>query len=96
VPVSFPEGAPYGEIIRAANKFVGLDVYVRETPRTDVGFGDSDHTSFHEAGIPWVWPFTAVTKDLHQTSDSVEKADGGLMEKVSRLMFVVAWLIADN
>jgi len=96
VPVSFPAGAPYGEIIRAANKYVGLDVYVREAKRTDVGFGDSDHTSFHEAKVPWVWPFTAVTEDLHQTSDSVDKASGELMEKVSRLMFAMAWMIAEK
>jgi hypothetical protein len=96
VPVSFPAGAPYGEVIRAANKYIGLDVYVREAERTDVGFGDSDHTSFHEAKIPWVWPFTAVTENLHQPSDSVDKADTGLMEKVSRLMFVIGWMIADK
>jgi len=96
VPVSFPVGAPYGEIIRAANRYVGLDVYVREAKRTDVGFGDSDHTSFHKAKIPWVWPFTAVTENLHQTSDSVDKASGELMEKVSRLMFVIAWKIAEK
>jgi len=96
VPVSFPAGAPFGDVIRAANRFVGLDVYVREAKRTDVGFGDSDHTSFHEAKIPWVWPFTAVTENLHQTSDSVDKANGELMEKVSKLMFVVTWMIADK
>jgi hypothetical protein len=96
VPVSFPTGAGFGEIIRAANQYVGLDIYVRETKRTDVGFGDSDHTSFHEAKIPWVWPFTAVTENLHQTSDSVDKVSGELMEKVSRLMYVIAWLAADK
>ncbi|MCX6572009.1 MAG: M20/M25/M40 family metallo-hydrolase [Candidatus Aminicenantes bacterium] len=96
VPVSFPVGAAFGEIIRAANKYVGLDVYVREAKRTDVGFGDSDHTSFHEAKIPWIWPFTAVTEDLHQTSDSADKVSGELMEKVSKLMYVIAWLAADK
>ena len=96
VPVSFPAGAPYGGVIRAANRFVGLDVYVREAKRTDVGFGDSDHTSFSDAKIPWIWPFTAVTENLHQTSDSVDKASGELMEKVSRLMFVIAWMLADK
>jgi hypothetical protein len=96
VPVSFPEGAAFGETIRAANQYVGLDVYVRETKRSDVGFGDSDHTSFHEAKIPWVWPFTAVTENLHQTSDSVEKVSGELMEKVSKLMYVIAWITAEK
>jgi hypothetical protein len=96
VPVSFPDGSAFGETIRAANQYVGLDVYVRETKRSDVGFGDSDHTSFHEAKIPWVWPFTAVTENLHQTSDSVEKVSGDLMEKVSKLMYVIAWLTAEK
>ncbi|MGZ5424468.1 MAG: M20/M25/M40 family metallo-hydrolase [Candidatus Aminicenantales bacterium] len=96
VPVSFPDGAAFGETIRAANQYVGLDVYVRETKRTDVGFGDSDHSSFHEAKIPWVWPFTAVTENLHQTSDSVDKVSGELMEKVSKLMYVIAWLTAEK
>jgi len=96
VPVSFPEGAAFGETIRAANQYVGLDVYVRETKRSDVGFGDSDHTSFHQAKIPWVWPFTAVTENLHQTSDSVDKVSGELMEKVSKLMYVIAWMTAEK
>ena len=96
VPVSFPDGSAFGETIRAANQYVGLDVYVRETKRTDVGFGDSDHTSFHEAKIPWVWPFTAVTENLHQPSDSVDKVSGELMEKVSKLMYVIAWITADK
>ena len=96
VPVSFQDGAAFGDTIRAANQYVGLDVYVRETKRTDVGFGDSDHTSFHAAKIPWVWPFTAVTENLHRTSDSVDKVSGELMEKVSKLMYVIAWLTAEK
>jgi len=96
VPVSIPAGAAFAETIRAANQFVGLDVYVREARRTDVGFGDSDHASFHDAKIPWVWPFTAITQDLHQPSDSVEKVDAQLIEKVSKLMYVIAWLTAEK
>jgi len=96
VPVSYPAGSAFGEIVRAANQYVGLDVYLREAKQSGIGFGDSDHTSFDEAKIPWVWPFTAVTGDLHQTSDSVDKVSGELMEKVSRLMYVIGWLTADK
>jgi hypothetical protein len=81
---------------RAANRFVGLDVYVRETKRTDVGNGGSDHPSFHEANFPRVWPFMAVSEDIHQTSDSIDSANGELMERVSKLMFVVARMAADE
>ena len=96
VPLSFPVGSGFGEIVRAADQYVGLDVYLREAKQSGIGFGDSDHTSFDEAKIPWVWPFTAVTEDLHQTSDSVDKVSGELMEKVSRLMYVIGWLTADR
>jgi len=96
VPLSYPAGSAFGEIVRAANQYVGLDVYLRETKQSGIGFGDSDHTSFDEAKIPWIWPFTAVTEDLHQTSDSVDKVSGELMEKVSRLMYVIGWLTADK
>lgn len=96
VPLSFPAGSAFGEIVRAADQYVGLDVYLREAKQSGIGFGDSDHTSFDEAKIPWVWPFTAVTEDLHQTSDSVDKVSGELMEKVSRLMYVIGWLTADK
>jgi hypothetical protein len=96
VLLSFPVGSAFGAIVRAADQYVGLDVYLREAKQSGIGFGDSDHTSFDEAKIPWVWPFTAVTEDLHQTSDSVDKVSGELMEKVSRLMYVIGWLAADK
>jgi hypothetical protein len=96
VPLSFPDWSSFGEIVRAANQYVGLDVYLRAAKVPGIGFGDSDHTPFHDARIPWVWPFTAVTEDLHQTSDSVDKVSGELMERVSKLMYVIGWLAADK
>ncbi|MEN6310377.1 MAG: M20/M25/M40 family metallo-hydrolase [Acidobacteriota bacterium] len=94
--INFSADSGLGEAARAADRYVGLDLYLRETKRSSIAFGDSDHSSFNEKNIPWYWPFSAVTQDLHQTSDSIDKASGELMEKVSKLSYVVAWTIADK
>jgi len=94
--INFSADSGLGEAARAADRYVGLDLYLRETKRSSIAFGDSDHSSFDEKKIPWLWPFSAVTQDLHQTSDSIDKASGELMEKVSKLSYVVAWTIADK
>jgi hypothetical protein len=94
--INFSSDSGLGEAARAADRYVGLDLYLRETKQSSISFGDSDHSSFNEKKIPWLWPFSAVTQDLHQTSDSIDKVSGELMEKVSKLSYVVAWAIADK
>lgn len=37
-----------------------------------------------------------VNENLLQTSDSVDEANGELMERVSKRMFVIAWMAADK
>jgi hypothetical protein len=94
--IHFQDGSVLGEAAREANRYVGLDLYLRAAKTGSISFGDSDHSSFNEVKIPWLWPFSAVTSDLHQTSDSVDKASGELMEKTSRLMYVIAWAMAEK
>jgi hypothetical protein len=94
--INFNEGSGLGDVARQVDRYVGLDLYLREAKASSIAFGDSDHSSFYEQKIPWLWPFSAVTTDLHQTSDSVDKASGELMEKVSKLMYGIAWVVADK
>jgi len=96
IPVSFLAGSGLADFIREADQYVGLDLYLREATDSSFGFGSSDHASFHEAKIPWLLPISAVTQDLHQTSDSVDKASGELIEKVSKLMYVIAFQLAQS
>jgi hypothetical protein len=37
-----------------------------------------------------------MTEDYHQTSDSVEKTSGDLIEKISKLVYVSAYKLADK
>ncbi|MDD8026536.1 MAG: M20/M25/M40 family metallo-hydrolase [Acidobacteriota bacterium] len=94
--INFSDASGLGELARRVDQYVGLDLFLREAKGSSLSFGDSDHSSFSEQKIPWLWPFSAVTVDLHQTSDSVDKVSADLMEKVSKLMYGIAWIVADR
>ncbi len=94
--INFSQASGLGQLAREADRYVGLDLYLREFTASTLSFGDSDHSSFKRRGIPWLWPFSAVTADLHQTSDSTDKVSGELMAKTSRLMYAIAWAVADR
>jgi len=94
--INFSDASGLGDAARGADRYVGLDLYLRPAKTGSLSFGDSDQSSFNAINIPWLWPFSAVTSDLHQTSDSVDKVSGELMEKTSRLMYAIAWTIADK
>jgi hypothetical protein len=46
--------------------------------------------------IPYVFYMAGMTEDYHQTSDSVEKVSGELIEKVARLTYLTAYALADK
>ncbi len=97
VPVFFSATAGLGDTIRSADQAVGLDVYLREaTDNRGISMGGSDHSSFGSAKVPWVYTMTSMHEDYHQTSDSVEKVSGEIMEKIGRLLYVIAYTIADK
>lgn len=54
----------------------------------------SDHTSFQQAGIPFLFLFTGLHRDYHQVTDLPERIDFGRMERVVRLAFETARRIA--
>jgi hypothetical protein len=96
MPILFSAGSGLGDIVREADRYIGLDLYLREATESGLGFGSSDHASFHEAKIPWLLSISAVTQDLHQTSDSVDKVSGELIEKVSKLMYAIAFQLTQK
>ncbi len=97
LPLFFSAAPGIGDILREANQYVGLDLFLRESSSQEGRMmGGSDHSSFAMEKIPWVFANTAMTADYHQTSDSVEKVSGELIEKVSRLIYTAAYLMADK
>ena len=96
LPVSFSAGAGFGDVVKNADQYVGLDLYLRESGENERGMGGSDHSSFGFAKVPWFFVITSMHEDYHQTSDSAEKASGEMIEKVSRLAYMTTYALADK
>jgi hypothetical protein len=96
LPISLAAGAGLGDVFREADRHIGLSLFLRESKSNERGGGGSDHSSFATAKVPWAFCIAAMTEDYHQTSDSVEKVSGDLIEKISKLVFVAAYNIADR
>ncbi len=97
LPVSFSAGAGLADVLRAADQYVGLDLFLRESEGgMDRGMGGSDHASFAPVKVPWIFAITSMHQDYHQTSDSVEKVSGEMMAKVSRLAYLTTFHLADK
>jgi len=98
LPLSLSADSPgLREALAAANRHVGFDILYRETPRRlDRMSGGSDHAPFANAGRPWAFFITGMSDVYHTPGDSMEKFDGRTMEKVSRLVYLAAGLLADQ
>jgi Peptidase family M28 len=97
LPVSFSAGAGIADVIRDADQYVGLDLYLRESGGgMDRAMGGSDHSSFASANVPWVFVITSLHEEYHQTGDSVEKVSGDMLAKIARLIYISAYAEADK
>ncbi len=98
LPLSLSEGSPdLRGALQAANRHVGFDILYRETPRSmDRMSGGSDHAPFAWAGRPWAFFITGMSDVYHTPGDSMDKFDGATMEKVSRLVYLTAFMLADQ
>ncbi len=98
LPLSLSEGSPdLRGALQEANRHVGFDILYRETPRSmDRMSGGSDHAPFAWAGRPWAFFITGMSDVYHTPGDSMEKFDGATMEKVSRLIYLAAFMLADK
>ncbi len=58
-------------------------------------FYRSDHYPYILAGIPGVWIFSGTTPDYHMEGDSVENADLGKLERLTRYAWLATLQIAN-
>lgn len=56
----------------------------------------SDQASFVKHGIPAIFYFNGLHKDYHKASDTSEKIDFQAIKRVSQLVFLTAWKLANN
>lgn len=93
--VSLTAGTEFVSLTREMNKYVGLDLALRESA-LGVGSGGSDHASFAAVKIPFVYYMAAMTEDYHQPSDSVEKVDPELFTRIIRMGYLTVFAYADG
>jgi hypothetical protein len=91
------DSADLKNALMAANRYIGFDILYRESPKSlDRMMGGSDHAAFAMAGEPWAFFMSGMGEIYHTTADSMEKFGGETMEKVSRLIYLAAFQLADK
>ena len=56
----------------------------------------SDHYNFAKNNIPVIFYFNGIHEDYHKITDTVEKIDFQKIEKITRLVFLTAWELANR
>jgi hypothetical protein len=62
----------------------------------DLEFGGSDHESFMAKGVPALFFNSGIHSDLHSIRDDIGKIDFDKMEKVSKMVFLLGYKVANQ
>jgi hypothetical protein len=62
----------------------------------DLQFGSSDHVSFMAKGVPAFLFISGMHSDLHSIRDDVERIDFDKMERVSKMVFLLGYKVANQ
>jgi hypothetical protein len=81
------------QTIQVCNRYMGLTIYNRKSKGMGMG---SDHAPFARLKIPWIFCLVAPTEDYHEPSDSLEKVNFNLIEKYSRLTYLMSFELANQ
>jgi len=84
------------KIMTENNQYVGLSIFLRPSKSVMSGGGGSDHMPFGMKKIPWIFFASAITKDYHQPTDSIEKVSEKLMQYITRLSYLTAVSVANR
>jgi hypothetical protein len=80
------------EVLRRAGPAAGLALHL---DRTDGKSGGSDYRDFARAGVPWVRFFGNFFPGYHEPGDTPEQADAEQVQRMARLCFATAWMLAN-
>jgi len=82
-----------GEVLRRAGQGLGLALHL---DRTDGRTGGSDYRSFARRGVPFVRFFGNFFPAYHEPGDTPEALDPAQVQRVARLAYATARLLADR
>ncbi len=79
-------------------KYINLQLDYKYNDENDPNrfYYRSDHYNFAKNNIPIIFYFNGVHEDYHQPTDTVDKIHFPKLEKISRLVFMTAWEIANR
>jgi hypothetical protein len=85
-------------LIDQNKKHIGLELDFRFNDPNDPNrfYYRSDHYNFAKFGIPVAFFFNGVHDDYHMPGDEVDKIEFDQIQKVGRLVFYMAWEIANR
>jgi hypothetical protein len=78
---------------------------INDEENRDIGFtligdeseiGGSDHASFYQKKVPFLFYFTGLHSDYHQVSDEPARINLEKIARVARLAFRTAWRVAND
>lgn len=84
------------EEINKSNTQLELDYTYNSDDDPNRYFYRSDHYNFAKYNIPVVFYFNGVHEDYHKPTDTVDKINFEKMEKITRLVFLTAWQLANK
>ncbi len=81
-----------------ANRHVGLDMDYTFNAESDPNrfYYRSDHYNFARKGVPSIFYFSGVHEDYHKPADDVEKIQFDLLRQRAELVFLTAWILANQ
>ena len=87
------ESTELGKLLQESAREAGIKIIDKGK---DLEFGGSDHMSFRAKGVPSLFFHSGIHADLHNTGDDVDKIDFGKMEKVSKMVFLLGYKVANQ
>ncbi len=87
------------DISEAVNKeYIGLDLDYTFNKEDDPNryYYRSDHYNFAKNNIPVIFYFNGIHEDYHKPTDTIEKIDFDKIQKITRLIFLTAWEVANK
>ena len=84
------------EMVRSANRESELELKMRYDNNPSNLLRRSDQWPFLQTGVPALFFHTGLHPDYHTTGDRPEKIEYGKMERIVRLVYQLAWDLADS
>lgn len=84
------------ERVNKENIGLDLDYTFNEKNEPNRYYYRSDHYNFAKNNIPVIFYFNGIHEDYHKTTDTIEKINFNKIQKITRLIFLTAWELANR